>query len=85
MNNEDELFEACIELRRRVNDLEDKIQEILDFLVKTHITLEEMEEVQRIATGEKTEYKVLTRDTTIKELMEAWGIKGKKEKGMMTY
>lgn len=46
MNNEDELFEACIELRRRVNDLEDKIQDILDYVVKTHITLEEMEELE---------------------------------------
>jgi hypothetical protein len=53
MNNEEELFETCIELRRRVNDLEDKIQEILDFLVKTHITVHEMEEVEMIATEEK--------------------------------
>ena len=30
MNNEEELFETCIELRRRVNELEDKIQEILN-------------------------------------------------------
>lgn len=48
MNNEDELYEACINLRRRVNELEDKIQEILDFLVKTHITINEMEEVEMI-------------------------------------
>ncbi len=53
MNNEEELFETCIELRRRVNDLEDKIQEILDFLVKTHITVHEMEEVQMILEEEK--------------------------------
>ena len=52
MNNEEELFETCIELRRRVNDLEDKIQEILDFLVKTHITVHEMEEVQMIVEGD---------------------------------
>lgn len=80
-NQEQELFERCIELERKGYELEDKIQDILDYVVKTHITLEEMEEVQRIATGEKTEYKVLTRDTTIKELMEAWDIKGKKRKG----
>lgn len=48
MNNEDELYETCINLRRRVNELEDKIQEILDFLVKTHITINEMEEVEMI-------------------------------------
>lgn len=48
MNNEDELYEACTELRRRVYELEDKIQEILDFLVKTHITVHEMEEVEMI-------------------------------------
>ena len=53
MNNEDELFEVCIKLRRNVFDLEDKIQEILDYLLKTHITIEEFEEVQRIATEEK--------------------------------
>ena len=80
MNNEEELYQRCIELERKGYALEDKIQEMLDYLLKTHITLEEMEEVQRIATGEKTEYKVLTRDTTIQELMEAFGIKGKKEK-----
>lgn len=53
MNNEEELFEVCIKLRRNVFDLEDKIQEILDYLLKTHITIEEFEEVQRIATEEK--------------------------------
>lgn len=49
MNNEDELFETCIKLRRNVFDLEDKIEEILDYLLKTHITIEEFEVVQEIA------------------------------------
>ena len=49
MNNEDELFEACINLRRNVYNLEDKIQEILDYLLGTHITIEEFEKVQEIA------------------------------------
>ena len=49
MNNEEELFEVCIKLRRNVFDLEDKIEEILDYLLKTHITIEEFEEVQEIA------------------------------------
>ena len=53
MNNEEELYERCIELERKRYKLEDKIQEILDYLLKTHITIEEMEEVQRIATEEK--------------------------------
>ena len=49
MNSEDELFEACINLRRNVYNLEDKIQEILDYLLGTHITIEEFEKVQEIA------------------------------------
>lgn len=60
MNNEDELFEACIKLRRNVFDLEDKIQEILDYLLGTHITIEEMEEVQRIANKEEKEKEMMT-------------------------
>ena len=51
MNNEDELFEACINLRRNVYNLEDKIQEILDYLMKSSITLEEMEELELIVNG----------------------------------
>lgn len=53
MNNEDELFMRCVELDIKRYELEDKIQEILDYLLGTHITIEEFEEVQRIATGEK--------------------------------
>ena len=49
MNSEDESFEACINLRRNVYNLEDKIQEILDYLLGTHITIEEFEKVQEIA------------------------------------
>lgn len=48
MNNEEELFMRCVELDIKRYELEDKIQEILDFLVKTHITVNEMEEVEMI-------------------------------------
>lgn len=57
MNNEEELFEVCIKLRRNVFDLEDKIQEILDYLLHTNITIEEFEEVQKIASKEEKENK----------------------------
>ena len=49
MNNEDELFMRCVELDIKRYELEDKIQEILDYLLKTHITIEEFEVVQEIA------------------------------------
>ena len=49
MNNEDELFMRCVELDLKRYELEDKIQEILDYLLHTHITIEEFEEVQEIA------------------------------------
>ena len=39
----EELYERCIELGGIKYALEDKIQDILDFLVHSHITLEEME------------------------------------------
>lgn len=44
-----ELYERCIELERIRYGLEDKIEAILDFLVHTHITLEEMKKVEEIA------------------------------------
>ena len=43
-----ELYDRCIELERIKYDLQDKIQEILDFLVHSHITVEEMQVVQDI-------------------------------------
>ena len=43
-----ELYDRCIELERIRYDLQDKIQEILDFLVYSHITVEEMQVVQEI-------------------------------------
>jgi hypothetical protein len=49
VNQEEELFERCIELERIRYALEDKIEDILDFLVKSHITIEELEKVQRVA------------------------------------
>lgn len=45
-NQEQELFERCIQLEGKKFELEDKIEDILDYLVKTHITLEEMEELE---------------------------------------
>lgn len=47
----EELYERCIELGGIKYALEDKIQDILDFLVHSHITLEEMEKVEEIANG----------------------------------
>ena len=43
-----ELYDRCIELERIRYDLQDKIYEILDFLVHSHITVEEMQVVQDI-------------------------------------
>ena len=50
-NQEEELFERCIELEHIRYGLEDRIEDILDFLIKSHITLEEMDKVQEIAYG----------------------------------
>ena len=44
----EELFDRCIELEHIRYGLQDKIQEILDFLVHSHITLEEMKKVEEI-------------------------------------
>lgn len=44
-----ELYERCIELERIRYGLEDKIEAILDFLVHSNITLEEMKKVEEIA------------------------------------
>lgn len=51
-NQEEELFERCIELEHIRYGLQDTIEDILDFLVKSHITFEEMEKVQEIAYGD---------------------------------
>lgn len=51
-NQEEELFERCIELEHIRYGLEDRIEDILDFLIKSHITMEEMEKVQEIAYGD---------------------------------
>lgn len=45
----EELFERCIELEHVKYGYQDKIENILDFLLKSHITVEEMEKVQEIA------------------------------------
>lgn len=54
-NSEEELFERCIELERKRYELEDKIQEMLDYLLHTHITIGEFQEVQRIANKDEKE------------------------------
>ena len=46
-----DLYERCTELGLIKYALEDKIQDILDYLVHTHITVEEMEKVEGIANG----------------------------------
>lgn len=48
----EELYQRCIELEGIRYDLQDKIQEILDFLVHSHITVEEMKKVQEILEKE---------------------------------
>ena len=45
----EELYQRCIDLEHMRYGLQDKIEEILDYLVKSHITVEEMEGVQKIA------------------------------------
>ena len=45
----EELYDRCIELEHIRYGLQDKIDNILDFLLKSHITVEEMEGVQKIA------------------------------------
>lgn len=51
-----ELYDRCIELERIRYDLQDKMQEILDFLVHSHITLEEMKVIQEIVEKEMMTY-----------------------------
>lgn len=53
IDQEDELFMRCVQLDLKRYELEDKIQEILDYLLKTHITIEEFEKVQEIANRKK--------------------------------
>lgn len=55
MNNEDELFLRCVQLDIKRYELEDKIQEILDYLLHTHITLEEFDEIQKIVNRKEEE------------------------------
>ena len=43
-----ELYDRCIELERKRYALEDKIETILDYLLHTHITLEEMKKIEEI-------------------------------------
>ena len=55
MNNEDELFMRCVQLDLKRYELEDKIQEILDYLLHTHITIEEFKELQEIVNRKEQE------------------------------
>jgi hypothetical protein len=47
-----ELYQRCIELEGIRYDLQNKIQNILDYLVHSHITVEEMKKVQEILERE---------------------------------
>lgn len=51
----EELYERCLELEMIRYSLQDRIEDILDYLVKTHITIEEMDQVQKIALGSDKE------------------------------
>lgn len=44
----DELYERCIELELERYTLIDKIDDILDCLITTHITIEEMEKLEEL-------------------------------------
>ena len=44
----EELFDRCIELEHIRYGLQDKMQAILDYIVHSHITIEEMEKVEEI-------------------------------------
>lgn len=54
IDQEQELYDRCIELELKRYALEDKIQAILDYLVHTHITLEEMLKVEEIANEQSS-------------------------------
>lgn len=47
----EELYQRCLELEDIRYNLKNKIEDILDFLITTHITVEEMEKVQEVAYG----------------------------------
>lgn len=49
---EKEFFERCLVLEGIRFELQDKIEDILDFLMKSNITVEEMYKIQEIAYGE---------------------------------
>jgi hypothetical protein len=49
----EELYERCLELENIRYGLQDKIEDILDYLVHSHITLEEMNKVQEIVERKK--------------------------------
>lgn len=50
---EQELFERCLTLEGIRYELEDRIEAMLDYLMKSNITPEEMDEVDKIAHGIK--------------------------------
>lgn len=49
---EEELFERCLYLEGKRFEKEDLIEQMLDYLVKTNITLEEMIELEIMVYGE---------------------------------
>lgn len=59
---EQELFERCFTLEGKKFELQDTIEDILDYLMKTNITPEEMNEVQNIAYQQYNEYPKLNEN-----------------------
>lgn len=49
---EEELFERCLYLEGKRYEKEDLIEDMLDYLVKTNITLEEMIDLEIMVYGE---------------------------------
>ena len=44
----DELYDRCIELEHVRYNLQDKLEEIIESLLHSHITIEEMDKINRI-------------------------------------
>lgn len=48
MESEEELYEHCIGLSRQKNELLEKLEKIINYLYKTHLTIEEFKEIMKI-------------------------------------
>ena len=65
---EQEFFERCMYLEGKKFELEDIIEDMLDYILKTNITLEELTELQRIAYKDRIDYPELNMN--LKTAME---------------